>query len=110
MMSALSKLTRCSSAEWCFASHCSNAACTSATKTTVFGVFSGKAGFFSSIAIGSDGLGLISFEVQSRFGVSYLDVAHCSDARCTSATTTPLDTNVGQGTSIVIGSFGSRST
>ncbi|HQQ76613.1 MAG TPA: hypothetical protein PLB01_04605 [Thermoanaerobaculia bacterium] len=63
------------------------------------------AGQYSSIAIGSDGRGLISYHDGLN---GDLRVAHCSDAACTSATTTTLDAAgvVGQWTSITIGSDG----
>ena len=65
----------------------------------------GIVGRYTSITIGSDGLGLISY-----FDATNLDlkVAHCSNAACTSATYSTLDStgNVGQYTSVTIGSGG----
>jgi hypothetical protein len=65
----------------------------------------GSVGTYTSIAIGTDGLGLISY-----FDGSSLDlkVAHCRDARCTGADTHTLDApgSVGGHTSITIGTDG----
>ena len=50
---------------------------------------SGNVGQHTSVTIGADGLGLISYyDVTNRD----LKVAHCSDTACTSATLTTLDT------------------
>jgi hypothetical protein len=66
---------------------------------------SGDAGQYSSITIGADGLGLISYYDATN---GDLKVAHCSNQACTSATISSLDRtgNVGQYTSIAIGSDG----
>jgi len=85
--------------------HCSNTACTAATLTTLdatgglFGVF------YTSVAIGADGLGLISY---SDFTNRDLKVAHCNDPACTTATHTTLDStgNVGEYSSVTIGADG----
>ena len=65
----------------------------------------GFAGVWSSITIGSDGLGLISYHDGTN---GDLKVAHCLDVACSAATTTALDTGkrVGEYTSITIGSDG----
>jgi cell shape-determining protein MreC len=65
----------------------------------------GNVGAFTSVTIGADGLGLISYYDTTNAG---LKVAHCSNTACTSATITPLDTaaNVGQYTSVTIGADG----
>ncbi|HXC66958.1 MAG TPA: hypothetical protein VN638_06015, partial [Nitrospiraceae bacterium] len=49
---------------------------------------SGDVGQYSSVTMGADGLGLISY-----YDVTHgdLKVAHCSDAVCTSATLTTVD-------------------
>ncbi|HEV8611455.1 MAG TPA: hypothetical protein VGS98_15480 [Thermoanaerobaculia bacterium] len=62
-------------------------------------------GQYTSVTIGADGLGLVSYWDVTNFD---LNVAHCSNVNCTSATTTPLDTtgNVGQYTSVTIGADG----
>jgi hypothetical protein len=63
---------------------------------------SGDAGLYSSLAIGADGLGLISYYDATN---QDLKVAHCSNQKCTSATISSLDRigDVGQYTSIAIG-------
>jgi preprotein translocase subunit Sec61beta len=83
--------------------HCSNTNCTSATITTLDST--GNVGWDSSITIGADGLGLISYSDSTN---QDLKVAHCSNTNCTSATTTTLDStgNVGMHTSITIGADG----
>ena len=69
--------------------HCANAACTSATKSTVDSA--GTVGYYSSsVAIGADGLGLISYY---DFTNLHLKVAHCDNAACTSATLSTLDSS-----------------
>ena len=62
-------------------------------------------GEYTSIAIGADGLGLISYYDVSN---GNLKVAHCNDVACSSATTSTVDSagNVGQYTSITIGADG----
>jgi hypothetical protein len=64
-------------------------------------------GLYTSITIGSDGLGLISYyeETNDNWG---LKVAHCSDIVCSKATTTVVDTDgeVGTHTSITNGTDG----
>jgi hypothetical protein len=66
---------------------------------------SGHVGRLSSITIGADGLGLISY-LDSTNG--FLKTAHCNDIACTSATTATLDSSgdVGYYPSITIGSDG----
>ncbi len=62
----------------------------------------GNVGQYTSVTIGADGLGLISYhDVSNR----NLKVAHCSNRACTSATLTTLDSTgeVGQFTSVTIG-------
>ncbi len=59
----------------------------------------------SSLTIGADGLGLISYyDAVDRD----LEVAHCDDTACTSATISTLDTagDVGNSSSIVLGADG----
>src|SRR5262245_57306547 len=65
----------------------------------------GRVGDHSSIAIGTDGLGLISYYDETN---TALKVAHCSNALCTAATLTTLDTagDVGEYTSLAIGGDG----
>jgi hypothetical protein len=65
----------------------------------------GFVGSFTSITIGEDGLGLISYFDATN---GDLKVAHCSDAACTSTTVTRLDSGgvVGEFNSITIGTDG----
>jgi hypothetical protein len=84
---------------------CVNAACTgSATITIVDSV--GFVGLYTSIAIGSDGLPAVSYYDGTN---GSLKVAKCANAACTgSATITTVDIggDVGQYTSIAIGTDG----
>jgi preprotein translocase subunit Sec61beta len=92
---------------------CSDINCTTATITTVPNPFKTQVssppttnvGRYSSITIGTDGLGLISYYDD---GFADLRVAHCSDTNCTTATITTLDStgDVGRFTSITIGADG----
>jgi hypothetical protein len=65
----------------------------------------GDVGSYTSIAIGADGLGLISYHDQTN---GDLKVAQCNDTFCTSATSTILDSagDLGETTSIAIGTDG----
>jgi len=65
----------------------------------------GTVGLHTSMAIGVDGLGLISYH-EALSGL--LKVAHCSNTACTSATVTTLDGvgDAGERTSLTIGSDG----
>jgi len=84
--------------------HCRDAGCTSATVTPIRHQLNGTAGFDTSVTVGADGLGLISsIAVRTSPSINFLDVSHCDDLACTSATTTLVDTAVGDGTSIAIG-------
>jgi hypothetical protein len=89
--------------------HCSDVACTSATITTLDGAGGANVGMYSSVATGSDGMGLISYYDET---LSALKVAHCSDVACTSATITTLDgaggANVGMFSSVAVGMFSSN--
>ena len=73
----------------------------------VITMFSGGSldGLHTSIAIGVDGLGLISYWDGSN---NELKVAHCNDVACSSATTSTVDSGTGVGTytSITIGADG----
>lgn len=64
-------------------------------------------GITPSVAIGTDGLPVISYYV-SNSELMNLRVAHCNDSACTSITTTDIDTvgDVGKWSSIKIGSDG----
>jgi len=84
--------------------HCDDLACTSATITIVDSSAT-QVGWHTSITIGADGLGLISYYYVTNHD---LKVAHCDDLACTSATLTTLDSagDVGHHTSITIGADG----
>ena len=66
---------------------------------------SGNVGQYTSVTIGADGLGLISYYDATN---GDLKVAHCSDVACISATLTVVDSigNVGQYSSVTIGTDG----
>jgi hypothetical protein len=87
------------------AAHCVNLYCTAVTITTLDHYQSRLFDRHSSITIGADGLGLISFYDRAN---KDLKVAHCTDAACTAATVTTLDEfdDVGDGSSIAIGADG----
>jgi preprotein translocase subunit Sec61beta len=84
--------------------HCQNTACTSADLYTLDDA-SAQVGWYTSITIGVDGLGLISYYDYTN---GDLKVAHCQDTACTSADTYPLDSAsvAGLYTSITIGADG----
>ena len=84
--------------------HCTNVACSGATIATIDS--SGNVGDAqTSITVGADGLGLISYYDATTLD---LDVAHCSNTACSSATVTPVDTggSVGLSASIATGADG----
>jgi len=82
--------------------HCVDAACTAVTTTTIDSA--GNVGWASSIKIGRDGLGLISYRDNTN---EDLKVAHCINVACTSATVSTLDTGrISEGTSLTIGGDG----
>jgi preprotein translocase subunit Sec61beta len=83
--------------------HCADTACTSANPTPTTLDSTGTVGFHSSVTIGGDGLGLISYYDQTN---GHLKVAHCADLACTSANPPPgtLDNGpVGSNTSATVG-------
>ena len=88
--------------------HCNDTACTSASIYTLDSA--GDVGYYTSIAIGSDGQGQSSDPLISYYDNTNgdLKVAHCNDAACSSASTYTLDSagDVGYGTSLAIGSDG----
>ena len=72
--------------------HCADVNCTSTTSITTIDA-PGNVGWFPSMKIGSDGLGIIAYVAYSN-SAGFLDdlrVAHCVDVACTSATITTLD-------------------
>src|SRR4029453_9816419 len=86
--------------------HCVDVECTGTTVPPTSLDTTGFVGVYTSITIGADGLGLISY--YDSFPAADLKVAHCSNLDCSAATITPLDTagDVGQTTSITIGADG----
>lgn len=83
--------------------HCSNVTCTAATLAILDP--STQINYQTSIAIGPDGLGLISY---MDYANADLKVAHCSNATCSTATATTVDSTgwVGEQSAIAIGSDG----
>lgn len=82
--------------------HCVNLSCVGNVTTSVVDN-AGDVGQFSSLAIGADGIGVVSyFDVTN----GDLKVARCTAAACTAVTKTVLDIGgiVGQYTSITVGS------
>ena len=89
--------------------HCNNTACTSASLSTVDNTPVHDLGAGSSVTIGADGLGLISYTDNDQLtGMGDLKVAHCSNAACTSASLHTLDSpgSVGYNTSAALGEDG----
>ena len=86
---------------------CANAACSGGTSTLNTVDSGGNVGQFSSIAIGADGLPVISYYDATNFN---LKVAKCTNATCAAGTSTitAVDStdNVGQSTSLAIGADG----
>ncbi len=87
--------------------HCKNIACTDYSTSTLDVSGTSNVGYGSSIAIGGDGLGIVSYYDGTK---GYLKVAHCNDVACTSASVQTLYTGLGSvtfpGTSITIGLSG----
>jgi hypothetical protein len=80
--------------------HCSNILCSNYTISIIDS--SSTINYQTSIAIGPDGLGLISYQDYTN---SDLKVAHCADVICTTATATTVDSQdyVGDQSSIAFG-------
>lgn len=76
--------------------HCEDLVCSSATHSIIDSNLIGY-DVYASIAIGIDGLGLISYSETNN-----LKVAHCSNTACTNITTSTID-NDGSYNSITIG-------
>lgn len=74
--------------------HCADIACSSASVTDLDVSPSGtNTGWNTSLKIGSDGLGVISY-IQGINGGSVLKVAHCSNVACSAATLKTVASNV----------------
>ena len=86
--------------------HCSNLSCSSATISA--NESPERVNGHSTLTIGADGLGLISFRGAGGQVPGELRIAHCVDVTCTTAATAALDTdlNVGAGAFIAIGTDG----
>ena len=81
---------------------CLNKSCSQTSITTLDS--DGDVGQYTSIAIGQDGYGLISYYDATN---KDLKIAHCSNLACTNATVQTIDPwNVGTHTSVTIGSDG----
>ena len=63
------------------------------------------AGIYTSVALGSEGLGLIAY-LQNTPSTTPLKVAHCDNVQCTTALLTPLDTGWFSGVHLAIGADG----
>jgi predicted regulator of Ras-like GTPase activity (Roadblock/LC7/MglB family) len=90
--------------------HCVDVACSSAaTITTLDNTASSNVGQYSSIAVGTDGLPIVSYYAQTATH-NFLKVAHCTNTACTSApvisTVDNTSVNVGLYTSIAISTYG----
>jgi len=84
--------------------HCSDLVCSTATAATIDAV---QGEPHPSITIGADGLGLISYADRTEDEGFGLNVAHCTDASCSTATTaTPLPFFLERVTSITVGTDG----
>ena len=84
--------------------HCVNVYCTGVTRALVHtGVFTG---WYGSITIGADGLGVVAYTDETNHNV---EVAHCGDVACTTLQRTVIDEFDDQGEgadSIAIGADG----
>ena len=66
--------------------HCGNVSCTAGnTLSTVDSA--GDVGFYSSIAIGADGLPVLGYSDETSVGSEGLKVAHCGNVTCTAGNT-----------------------
>ena len=86
--------------------HCSNLDCSSVTSTVIDDDDNDNGvGDWSSIAIGTDGLGLVSYLDRAN---GALKAAHCSNVKCSAATTATIDSSgdIGGFTSLAIGADG----
>ncbi len=83
---------------------CANAACTGASTVTVVDDPANDVGWYSSIAVGADGLPVISYHDQTAFA---LKVARCVNPTCTGTSTiTTVDATGGWYSSIAVGADG----
>ena len=82
---------------------CGNAACSSGNTISVVDGVSGSVGLENSIAIGTDGLPIISYYAVTG---DDLKVAKCNNASCSSSTLTTVDTGSGRYNRIAIAGDG----
>jgi hypothetical protein len=85
--------------------HCTNVACSTFAAPTTIDPSGHVGDEQTSVTVGADGLGLISYYDSTN---GDLDVAHCSNTACSSATANAVDTagDVGSDSSIAIGADG----
>jgi hypothetical protein len=85
--------------------HCANLSCSGGGTIMTALDTAGDVGQYTSITIGADGLGLISYYDVTN---GDLKIAHCANTDCTVASISKLDTagDVGQYSSITIGADG----
>ncbi len=85
--------------------HCTNVACTSFTPATTLDSSGNVGDGQTSVTVGADGLPLISYYDSAN---GNLEVAHCANTACSSASQTAVDSagDVGSGSSIAIGADG----
>jgi hypothetical protein len=86
--------------------HCEDVACTGTATITTLDNTASSVGQYSSIAVGIDGLPIISYYALTPLN-NFLKVAHCTNVACTSAPVITIvdnsSVNVGLYTSIAIG-------
>jgi hypothetical protein len=70
--------------------HCNDVACASATVTPLD--TAARVSDVTALAIGGDGLGLISYQDTASSSSTKIKVAHCANTACTSATLSTIDT------------------
>ncbi len=83
--------------------HCQNVQCTASTIVTADTV--GNVGWHTSMAVGGDGLGVVSYhDIRNRD----LKMAHCTNLACSAATAVAVDSfdDVGNRSSVAIGPDG----
>ncbi len=85
--------------------HCGDAVCTAALATLTTVDNAAAVGRYSSLAIGTDGMPVISYYDSTR---TLLKVAHCTTVACSSAVTTTVDSTATAGlfSSLAIGADG----
>jgi hypothetical protein len=85
--------------------HCGNLLCNNGNTITILGTIGATGWLVTSITIGTDGLGLISYQNSDN----HLEVVHCGNPRCSVGNISAvmdINGNVGDVSSITIGSDG----